>query len=117
MEKGGFVEAFIRIMVAMVGADGVYSRSEFAVSEKVIMSNRTLRRIKPADFRKILIEQSRILQTDRDKAIDSLVKLLPEGSKERQDALKFVSDIILGFEALGHSETELAKKIHETLSR
>lgn len=117
MEKGGFVEAFIRIMVAMVGADGVYSRSEFAVSERVIMSNRTLRRIKPADFRKILIEQSRILQTDRDKAIDSLEKLLPEGSKERQDALKFVSDIILGFEALGHSETELAKKIHETLSR
>ncbi|WP_035277665.1 DUF3141 domain-containing protein [Desulforegula conservatrix] len=116
MDKGGFEEGFLRIMIAMIGADGVYSRSEFAVSERIIMTHPVLRRIKPVNFRRMLVEQSRILQTDRDMAISSLKNLLPSDSKEREEALKLVSEIILDFEALGHSEKKLAKSIIEVLS-
>lgn len=111
MDKGGFAEGMIRIMVAMVGEDGVYSRSEFAIGEKIVMSHRELRKMNPRDFRRIVIEQSRILESDRDMAIDSLKDLLPPGSRERNDASKMVSDIVSGFETLGHSEKNLAKKI------
>lgn len=114
MDKGGLVEGMIRIMVALVGEDGVYSRSEFAVGEKIVMAHRELRKINPRDFRKILIEQSRILEADRDRAIDSLASLLPP-SKDRDLALKVVSEIISGFDSLGHSEKKLAKRIMSVL--
>lgn len=115
MDKGGFAEGMIRIMVAMVGEDGVYSRSEFAIGEKIVMNHRELRKMNPRDFRRIVIEQSRILESSRDMAIESLANLLPPGSKERSDASKMVSDIVSGFEALGHSEKNLATKIMDIL--
>lgn len=114
MDKGGFEEGIIRIMIAMIGVDGIYSRSEFAVCEKILKNHPVLSRMKPDALRNMVVEQSRILDTDRDMAIASLKQLLPP-SRERDEAFRLASEIISGVEALGRSERKRAKSIMDAL--
>lgn len=76
MEKGGFAEGFVRIIVALADADQIFDRREFEAAEHIIMADDRLRKIKPDDFKRMVKEQSRILETDPELALSSLQKLL-----------------------------------------
>lgn len=87
MDKGGFVEGLIRIIVAISSADRILDREEFIKIQQITRTHERLKDIEIAEFRKIAKEQARIFQTDMDRAIDSLPVLLPT-QKDREDVVK-----------------------------
>ena len=78
MEEGGFVEAAIRVMLAVAGADHAFDKREYLVAEKIVKRHLKLRFFKVDSFREKVKEQSRILQTDRPKALQALATMVPE---------------------------------------
>jgi len=114
MEKGGFAQGIIRIMVAMAGADHIIDRREFVVSEKIVKANDKLRKLKPSDFRQMVKEQSRILETDKERALASLPKLLPSND-ERIEAFEIARNIADADFIMAEEEAVLLEKIKREL--
>lgn len=82
-EKGGFPEAAHRIINLVCSADHVYDRHEFAEAEKVVWAYDELRHVQPADLKKIIREQSRIVYEDPEQAIKTLCHMVPEAAKRK----------------------------------
>jgi poly(3-hydroxyalkanoate) synthetase len=76
MEKGGFAEGIVRVIVALADADAIFDQREFKTAEDIILADDRLRKIRPDDFKRMVTEQSRILETDNALALTSLKKLL-----------------------------------------
>jgi pimeloyl-ACP methyl ester carboxylesterase/tellurite resistance protein len=115
MTEGGFPEGVIRIMLAMANADHIIDKAEYIVSENIIRSHPVLQKMKPAKFKKMVKEQSRILQTDQELAIDTLVKLL-KTPEERTEAFAIAEKIAMADEILADEEKTLLETIKKTLN-
>lgn len=77
-EDGGFVEACIRVMYLVAGADRILDVREFRTAEKIIRGSRRLSRISPEQYQKISRQQTKILNTIPLKAITSLGSLVTD---------------------------------------
>ncbi|NOY68928.1 MAG: DUF3141 domain-containing protein [Deltaproteobacteria bacterium] len=84
MDKGGFVEGLIRIIVAISSADRILDREEFLKIQQISKTHERLKDIEISEFRRIAKDQARIFQTDTDRAIATLADLLPT-EKDRKD--------------------------------
>lgn len=109
MEDGGFAEGLVRIMVAILNADGVFDQSELLVAQKVILEHAKLRRMKPETFKKMVVEQSRMLQVDREAALAALPGLI-RLKKDREEACHIA-------ERLAHADADLAETERLLLDR
>jgi len=114
MTEGGFPEGVIRIMLAIANADHMIDKAEYIVSEKIIRSHPILKKMKPSTFKKMVKEQSRILQTDQELAIDTLVNLL-KTPEERAEAFDIAEKVAMADEVLADEEKELLETIKKTL--
>lgn len=113
-ETGGFAEGIVRIMVAMADADHIFDERELAVAEKIIKANKRLRKIKPADLKRMVKEQSQILETDMDMALNALPKLLPTPD-DRIEAFEIANSIATADMLLAEEEEVLLEKIMKIL--
>ena len=93
MDKGGFPEAVIRILLAVGLADWKLGREDYELITRLIEENKELKDIRPAEMRQIVRTQARILQTDTDQAINALPHLLLS-KKERQNALSLLKKAV-----------------------
>lgn len=114
MEKGGFAEGAIRIMLLLVEADHIFERSEFETCEEIVTAHQRLNNVNAQDFKRMVKEQARIIQTDEERALKALMKLLPD-SKDRLEAFNIARQIALGKRELDDKEKTLLKKIKEAL--
>jgi pimeloyl-ACP methyl ester carboxylesterase len=89
--EGGFSEAVVRMMLALLLADGELPREGYEVAGRLIRRNERMRRIGPQALKEIVRTQARILQTDTDLALETLPLLLA-GSAEREEALALLQD-------------------------
>ncbi len=110
IDKGGFVEGVIRIMIAMASADQIIDKSEFILVQKIVQSHPKLKGLKAKELRRIAREQSRLLQLDREKALSSLVRLI-HYKKDRKEALKIAENIALSDSVLDENEKNLIERI------
>jgi len=104
MDKGGFVEGLVRIIVAIGSADRILDREEFLKIQQITKVHKRLKDIEIAEFRRIAKEQARIFQTDMDRAIETLADLLPT-QKDRDDIFEICAIV---FENNPLSEETLA---------
>jgi len=114
MEKGGFAEGAIRIMLLLVEADHIFERSEFETCEEIVTAHQRLNNVNAQDFKRMVKEQARIIQTDEERALKALMKLLPD-SKDRLEAFNIARQIALSDGELNDREKRLLKKIKEAL--
>ena len=114
LSKGGFVEAIVRIFIAVVGANRVLDKRQFKKAESIIQANRRLS--KPAaDHYKIMVkEQARVLELDEELALESLAKLLPQ-KKDRKKALAIAEQIARADDKLDKSEQAMLDRIRNIL--
>jgi uncharacterized tellurite resistance protein B-like protein len=84
MTRGGFAEAVIRMILAVMLADRDLSRKEYELTGKLLKTHGRLRQIDRQQLQKIVREQARILQTDTRQAIETLPRLLPTDEQRRQ---------------------------------
>ena len=112
--EGGFVEAIVRIFIAVAGANRVLDKRQFETAEKIIQANRRLS--KPAaDHYKIMVkEQARVLELDEKLALEGLAKLLPQ-KRERTEALAIAEQIAKADDKLDKREQAMLNRIRKIL--
>lgn len=114
MEEGGYPEGVIRMMVAMARVDGSVDDAEIRAATKIVMAQKRLKSKTPDEMRKITREQARILQTDWDKALETLPKLI-RSKRDKERAMKFVKDIALADKVIDKKEQGLLDKMESIL--
>ena len=115
MDKGGYAEGVIRIMVALITADKKVEESEILRAENIVLSNRRLYNIRRSDLKVMVKEQARILQTDREKALKALPVLLSD-SDDRKKAIAIAGEMLEKDRALTAGEKKILAKIASILS-
>ena len=106
--KGGFVEASVRVMIMMIGADKILNIREFQVAEDIIHESKRLSKIEPERFKQIVREQTRILNVVPRKAMTSIQQLLTsKRDKEKVYAMA---------ERLAYADTGLAENEQDLLN-
>ncbi|WP_300672957.1 DUF3141 domain-containing protein [Desulfoluna sp.] len=114
IEEGGYPEGAIRMIIAMASADGAVDEAEMAMGSRIVKASRRLKRLTARELHKIVKEQSRILQTDFDKALHALPVLI-EGKSDRKKAMKLANDIALADHSLAKEESRLLAKMKKIL--
>ncbi|MCI4661976.1 MAG: DUF3141 domain-containing protein [Neomegalonema sp.] len=93
MERGGFAEAVIRMLVLLAEARGDVRRDRLERSSEVLTSREPFSDIAPAERARIIHEQTLIAQFEPERALDTLAVLLPE-AQERRKAVELVRYIV-----------------------
>ena len=115
MHNGGFSEAIIRIFLAVGLADQKIDREGYALIAKLIRDHRRLRDIDRSDLQRLVRNQSRILQTDTDAAIEALPELL-HSDPDRLDALRLLEKgVAMAGAKLQPQEKAVADRIRAVL--
>ncbi len=76
IEKGGFLEGVLRIMIAMTNADHIYEKKELNTIRNIIIGHNILTKTTEVQLKSKIREQMRLLQIDREKAIAVLPSLI-----------------------------------------
>jgi hypothetical protein len=114
MEKGGYAEGIIRIVMALEDSDHAIDRDALYQDERLLESSARFKSLKKEDFISIAQEQSRILQADEDKAFKSLAKLITT-PEERKTALTVAKKIILSGTSMSNRQKAVLAKINKAL--
>ncbi len=89
MQRGGYPEAAVRILLAIMTADHGLTREEYDTAEQVVRSLDRFKGITPGKLREIVKLQARLLQTDRAAAIAAVQQLLPDPA-DRAEAMEII---------------------------
>lgn len=92
MTEGGFLEGLIRLLLSLETADGTFDRTRFEKFQGLAPKHPRLRRIRVPEYRRIALEQARILQTDRYWALKTLENLLPT-PEDREEVVAICREI------------------------
>jgi hypothetical protein len=91
-ERGGFVEAVLRIMLAVAQAEQMFDVRGFRLSQRIKQEDPALRDIPREHLKAVAREQAFMLRFDRDRALAALPAMLPS-EDERREALAIVRRI------------------------
>jgi tellurite resistance protein len=75
-DKGGYIEACVRIMIAVIGADDKTYVRELETAEKVFQKDPTLRSVSPDTYKKIVKNQASIYEKNPQRALDDLAAMV-----------------------------------------
>jgi hypothetical protein len=112
--EGGFVEAMVRIFIAVTGANRMLDKRQFAAAETIVQSNPRLRRLSAQHYKVMIKEQARVLELDPDLALEGLAQLLP-AQKDRFEALRLAKQITGADAASDHHEQTMLVRIAKIL--
>jgi hypothetical protein len=93
MGKGGYPEAIVRILLAIMTADQELTRAEYARLETVVQASDQMKQLSSEKLRETIREQSRLLQVDRDESLKTLPALIPD-KKDRSSAINVIGNYI-----------------------
>ncbi len=111
MEEGGFVQGIVRLLVAITRADGSVDRDVFLKARQIGRTHERLKHLESAEALRIVREQTRILQIDKDRAIKAVVKLLPT-KRDRADAIEIAREVFAD-SVLSEETKTLIQKIQD----
>ena len=86
MEEGGHAAGLIRIYMAVANASKDIKRLHFEIADKIAKTHKVLSKLRPSTFKKIMHEQTALLQANEDKAIEALSVLIKD-KHDRMEAL------------------------------
>jgi pimeloyl-ACP methyl ester carboxylesterase len=89
MTAGDFADAMVRIFLAVGFADQKVRRSGYRAINRLLSRHPRMAGLEAEDLQQIVREQSRIVQTDADQAVDTLPRLLPHDI-DKSDALALI---------------------------
>ncbi|THB80760.1 MAG: DUF3141 domain-containing protein [Desulfobacteraceae bacterium] len=92
MKQGGFVEAVIRMNLAVTSANHVIDMAEYDEARFGMKTDKRLKQILPEDLKQIIKDQAALLEKDRDMALTTLCDLIPL-KKDRKTAVDIARKI------------------------
>jgi pimeloyl-ACP methyl ester carboxylesterase len=108
LDKGGFAEAVMRILLAGTTAQRMIDVRGVRVAREAKQHHPVLSRLSRQEIKDMAREQAFLLAFARDRAIEALRKLLPT-DRERREAMAFVHDVV---KSKGSLRPEAAKVLH-----
>ena len=114
MEKGGYEEGLIRIVMALEDSDHVIDRDALYEDERLLESSERFKGLNRKEFLRIVGEQSHILQVDENKALRLLSKLITT-PEDRQTALTIARKIISSGSTMTKEQKAVLSKISKAL--
>ena len=112
--EGGFVEAMVRIFIAVAGANRKLDKREFAVAEEIIRTDSRLNRLSADHYKVMIKEQARVLELNEKLALEGLAQLLPI-KKDRIKAFTIARQIAEADEKLDKREQAMLDRIGKIL--
>ena len=95
IDKGGFPEAVVRIMVLLAGDDCVTCRQNLTAYKSLADQDDRLKALEGGALREMIWRQSCIVTCDRGGARSSLTRMLPDKA-DRKKALAIAADLLIG---------------------
>ena len=114
MEKGGYEEGIIRIVMALEDADHTIDRDALFEDERLLESSARLKKLKRDDFMRMVHDQSSILETDEDKAFESLPSLISR-AEDRRKALALAKKIVVKKSAMSPYQKKVLSRMNRAL--
>ena len=114
MEKGGYEEGLIRIVMALEDSDHVIDRDDLIKDETLLESGEIFKQLDKKEFMRIVGEQSRILQIDEQMAFKSLAKLIAT-PEDRKTALAVAQLVVLSGKAISNRQKDILSGISKAL--
>jgi len=112
--RGGFAEAVLRIIIAVAGADRVLDKRQYQTAETIIRGHRQFRHLTPADVKKMVHTQARVLNANPEQALAGLTTLLSTAA-ERGEAFDIALKVALADLHIGTQERMLLTRIRTIL--
>jgi len=114
IDKGGFAEGVVRIMLIIAHADEGLHRRVLKAYNDVVASDRRLKVLKEEEFKQIIRQQSCILDADEKKALKALSTMISK-KKDRSDAMAIAERIALADHELDKEEKKVLASIRNAL--
>ncbi len=114
MTQGGVAEGLIRIYMATARINQGVKRQHFEVGEEIAKTHKILSKLRPSRFKKIMHEQTAILQADEDKAIKALSVLIKD-KDDRMEAISIARRLFLADGVYNDDEKIMLEKIKKGL--
>ncbi len=114
MERGGFAEAVVRIILAVAAANKAMDRRQYAAATRIIRVNERLKNLTPKNLKWLVKEQSAVLDKDPELALKTLVALLPE-KNDRVEAFEIAGSIAAADLELDAPEQKILSEIKTIL--
>lgn len=112
-DKGGYIEACVRTMIAVIGADDKTYVRELETAEAVFQKDPTLRSVPPDTYKKIVKEQAAILEKAPQGALADLAAMVP-AAKDRKRILTMAKTMV---SADGKKPDKKEKAVLETIKK
>ncbi len=110
LEEGGHAAGLIRIYMAIARATGFIQQKHFEIANEISRTHKVLRKLRRAEFKKIMHDQTAILQADEDKALKALSSLI-KNRDDRLDALSIARRLALADGVYSEEEKIILEKI------
>jgi hypothetical protein len=115
MEQGGFGEAVTRMILAFMLADRDVPRKGYELAGRLFETEARLKEVGRQRLKSVVLSQARVLQTDVDRAIETLPALLPT-PEDRCQAVKLLNRAVRdGNRPLNSQEQAVLKRIAAVL--
>jgi tellurite resistance protein len=112
-QQGGFAEAIVRIILAVVESERALDKRQYMEAENVIRKHKRYYDT-PAEIKKILFTQARVYSADPEKALEGLACMLPTQA-ERKEAFDVALRIAIADARVGTKEREVLDRIRTIL--
>jgi tellurite resistance protein len=114
MEKGSFEAAIIRIVLAVSAVDSSIDQREYLTAQLIFENNKRLNQLEKAELKRLVKEQAAIVERDKQKAINTLPKLLLRKS-DRKEAFEIANSIANSDMKINQREQGLLDQIQTVL--
>jgi hypothetical protein len=114
METGGHAAGLIRIYMALARMGQNIKRRHFEVATEIARTHKVLSKLRQAEFKKIMHEQTAILQANEEKALNALSVLIKD-KDDRMEALSIARKLCLVDGVYTDAEKTMLEKIRNGL--
>jgi hypothetical protein len=112
--EGGYTAAVIRMMILLAGARGTVRRSRLKRSNRLLHEDPAFAALSESDIKRIIFEQTLIVELQPDAALTKLVSLLPDAA-DAERALSVVETVAGPVEEMEERTMTMFARMREAL--
>jgi hypothetical protein len=113
-DRGGFPEAVVRMLIAVIKKRGAIDRRSFLIAHELSEHQPDLPEVSEAELHTLLARQAFLMQLDPEAALRALPRLLPSET-DRERAVELVARIMMLEPEMSDPDSPAAKKVREYL--
>ena len=115
MSQGGFVEAAVRCLLAVMSTDELIRTEELELLKQIVDRHERFRKMDATELRQIIQDQAYLLRLDEARALHALESMLPS-REDREEVVAVVRELAASDKKLSAKENQVVQKIKHILN-